>query len=84
MKKTLQFSALFLLVSVVSFAQSDKIWKRIDGSEIKAATNLRERSFPSSSNYFKLNVSSLRQQLFSAPKDAASSNVIVSIPNVNG
>lgn len=84
MKKTVHFSFLLVLISTFTFAQSDKSWKRINEQEAKSAKNATERDFPNSSKYFSLSIESFRQILFSAPKDGNSSNVIVSIPNING
>jgi len=84
MKKTLQFSFLLLLVSVFAFAQSDKNWKRTNKQDMSSAIGLKKRSFPESSAYFDLNLESFRQVLLSAPKEARSSNVIISVPNING
>lgn len=84
MKKTLRFSACLLLISSFAFSQSDKAWKRANEQEIKTFKNEKGREFPQSAKYYNLDVSSLRQTLFSAAKVASESNVIISIPNVNG
>lgn len=84
MKKTLRFSACLLLISSFAFAQSDKSWRRTNEQEIKTYKNVKGREFPQASKYYNLDVSSLRQTLFSAPKVASESNVIISIPNIDG
>jgi subtilisin-like proprotein convertase family protein len=84
MKKNLQFSFLLFLLSLALFAQSDKNWKKIEEQEAKSSKNLKQRTYPSSSNYYSLNLSSLRETLFSAPKEASSTNIILGMPNVNG
>lgn len=84
MKKTLRFSACLLLISSFAFAQSDKNWKRTTEQEITIFKNEKGRKFPQAAKYYSLNLTSLRQTLFSAPKIASESNVIVSIPNVDG
>ncbi|RZK97562.1 MAG: propanediol utilization protein, partial [Pedobacter sp.] len=63
---------------------SDKNWKRTNKQDMSSAIGLKKRSFPESSTYFDLNLESFRQVLLSAPKEARSSNVIISVPNING
>lgn len=84
MKKTLRFSACLLLISSFAFAQSDKSWRRTNEQEIKTYKNVKGREFPQASKYYNLDLSSLKQTLFSAPKVASESTVIISIPNVDG
>ena len=84
MKKTLQFSFLLLLVSVFAFGQSDKNWKRANSQDLNSKRELRKTAIPEASIYYELNLDSFRTALLSAPKDAASGNIIISVPNVEG
>ena len=82
MKKTLRFSACLLLISSFGFAQNSKSWTKVNEQEIRVVKDAKGREFPQSSKYFRLDVASMRQTLFSAPKLSQESNVIISIPNV--
>lgn len=84
MKKTLRFSACLLLVSSFAFAQNPKSWTKVNEQEIKIVKDVKGREFPQSSTYFRLDIASMKQTLFSAPKLNEESNVIISIPNVDG
>lgn len=84
MKKTLRFSACLLLVSSFAFAQNPKSWTKVNEQEIKIVKDAKGREFPYSSKYFRLDIASMRQTLFSAPKLSQESNVIISIPTVDG
>lgn len=84
MKKTLRFSACLLLISSFGFAQNSKSWTKVNEQEIRVVKDAKGREFPQSSKYFRLDVASMRQTLFSAPKLSQESNVIISIPNVDG
>ena len=85
MKKTLQLSFLLLLVSFSAIAQSGGYWKRTDAQELASAKSLKNRTFPSSSLYYDLNLESLRQSLSSVNDvQRTASKLIVSIPNIDG
>lgn len=84
MKKTLRFSACLLLVSSFAFAQNSKSWTKVNEQEIKIVKDAKGREFPYLSKYFRLDIASMRQTLFSAPKLSQESNVIISIPTVDG
>jgi len=84
MKKTLQLSFLLLLVSITALAQSDKYWKRTNTQESSTARALKNRTFPESSLYYNLNLETFRQAVSSINDAGKTSNVIVSIPNIDG
>lgn len=85
MKKTVQLILLLTMVSFSVFSQSDKSWSTISTTNLSSLTNVKQRTFPANSIYYSLNLESFRTLLLSAPQvRTVESNVIVSLPNVNG
>lgn len=85
MKKTLSLILLACLFFASSFAQSGKEWQSISLTEANLLPNLKGRTFPSDSKFYRLDLANLRSTLFSAPEvRTKESSVIVSIPNQSG
>ena len=84
MKKALLLSCFGLFVWSQGYSQKLNTWQSAQKNQVRevSKTAVRE-SFPKDFTLFKLDISSLKDKLFSI-NDDASKSVIVSIPNSNG
>jgi len=87
MRKSLLFSVLFLLVSILTYAQKDTYWSAnmARPGTIKANHAVSRQSFPKEFKLFTLNLQPLKAALFSIVGDhPASRSTVISLPNVAG
>jgi Metallo-peptidase family M12B Reprolysin-like/Secretion system C-terminal sorting domain len=87
MKKALLLALSFVLISMVGFTQTGKYWSsHIDmGGKITTDKAVTRQSFPKSFKLFDLNISLLRQDLFSIVGNQSSRrSTIISLPNADG
>lgn len=85
MKTKLQLILLLGINSLCAFSQSDKFWSGISKTEINEAANLKAKTFPTNSKYYKLNLESLKTVLLTAPEVISNTgNVIITIPGMSG
>ncbi|WP_264520695.1 zinc-dependent metalloprotease [Flavobacterium sp. N1994] len=76
---------LSISFSLLSNAQSDRIWKPYSGLPFTKTKNVNRLSFPKTFDLYELNFDNIKQVLNSAPDRYVSSNgVILTIPNTNG
>jgi hypothetical protein len=86
MKKTLLLGVFSVLSISFGYSQTEKAWKSFDGKEVKIAKTAERGTFPASYKLMQLELASLKNTLVTAPNRFGSdvSNVIISIPNVDG
>ena len=86
MKKTLLLVFFSALSISFGYSQTEKAWKPFNGKDVKVAKSAERASFPTAFKLMQLNLTSLKNALVSAPDRFGSevSNVIISIPNVDG
>lgn len=86
MKKTLLLGFFSVLSISFGYSQTEKAWKSFDGKEVKIAKIAQRETFPVSYKLMQLELASLKNILVTAPNRFGSdvSNVIISIPNVDG
>lgn len=79
------FILLSISFSLLSNAQSDRIWKPYSGLPFTKTKNVNRISFPKTFDLYELNFDNIKQVLNSAPDRFSSNNgVILTIPNTNG
>jgi hypothetical protein len=84
MKKNLLFATLAAFVMSAGYSQNDKFWSAHKGESSKITTDksVARLSFPKQFDLYELNLSNIRQTLFSS--QIANQKVIITLPNVNG
>ncbi|ESU23715.1 fpp1 protein [Flavobacterium enshiense DK69] len=65
-------------------AQTDNAWKRSSGEKIEASKNVKRLSFPKKFDLYDLNISTVREALFSVVDKSSKHSVIISLPNTKG
>ncbi|MGG7034078.1 MAG: reprolysin-like metallopeptidase [Flavobacterium sp.] len=85
MKFKIPFFVLIIALSFNSYAQSISGWSLVDGRRLENLANAKDRTFPSNTKYFQLDLTKIANLLYSA-KDVRNqeSYVVVSIPNIDG
>ena len=86
MKKTLLLVVFSILSISFGYSQTEKAWKTFNGKDVKVAKAVERTSFPATFTLMQLDLTSLKNALATAPDRFGSdvSNVIISIPNVDG
>jgi subtilisin-like proprotein convertase family protein len=85
MKKT-ALSALFVLFSVMTFAQTE-IWKKADESKLESLEKVRRKSLPREYQLFSLDLEGFKKQLIGAPVRGqfnGRSRHVITLPNSDG
>lgn len=87
MKKLLLLTTLLAMITVSGFSQTDKFWSANNESRSAIATDkaVKRLSYPTEFKLFNLNLSSLRQELFTVVGNKPSKHsTIISLPNASG
>lgn len=87
MTKKILLVFVFILVLSEGYSQSDQFWAnhKESGKKLMTDKGVARLSFPKEFKLFDLNVTSLRQTLFSTQNNTVlNKKVIISLPNVNG
>ena len=85
MKKTLLLT-LAVFATSIGHSQSDKFWSAFKGDSGKITTDkgVARLSFPKQFDLYDLNLSNLRQALFSMQNSTSFNKVIITLPNADG
>ncbi len=86
MKKTLLQTLLYVLFTTLAFSQSDRFWSVNNESRGSITTDkaVARLSFPKEFKLFNVNMSSLRQELFTVADNSVRHSTVITLPNVNG
>lgn len=87
MKKNLLLAIASVMMIAQGHAQTDKLWSGVSaGANFELTKNVQRETFPASVQLFKLDFAAMKQTLQNAPDrlTATSSNVIITLPNVEG
>lgn len=86
MKKTLLFTTCFLLLSFLSFSQTEKAWSTVKSNNFKALKSAERESFPTDFKLMELNLGVIKNQLKNVPvrSNSTKSNIVITLPNVDG
>ena len=88
MKKNFLLSILFVSITIISFAQNDRFWSANTqlASKIPTDKAVSRLAYPKEFKLINLNLTALKQELFTAAGANAASkhSTVVSLPNANG
>lgn len=86
MKKLLLIIVCSLFFTSEAFSQTDKAWGSVKSNDFTVAKTASRESFPVNFKLMQLNMAQLKNSLMTAPDRNSGdySDVIISIPNVNG
>ncbi|MEO6404790.1 MAG: reprolysin-like metallopeptidase [Ferruginibacter sp.] len=86
MKKGLLLTALLAMITMLGFSQTDQAWSANTKSRADIATDkaVARASYPKEFKLFNLNVSPLRQELFSVLNNSRKHSAIITLPNADG
>lgn len=87
MNRILMLMLVFISCSTLGFSQIDQVWTSHKLSNAKIATDkaVARQSFPKEFKLFDLNITPLRQELFSiVGKQPGKRTTVISLPNVTG
>jgi subtilisin-like proprotein convertase family protein len=77
---------LFVFITCITQAQSDKIWSEYNGNSIVLSKSVKRASFPLDFKMYQLNSDMLKQKLVTAANrfDSKAKGVVITMPNLNG
>lgn len=86
MKKTLLLIVFSIVLTNIGFSQTEKAWSNYKGQDVKVAISAQRESFPQEFELMQLDLSALRQVLFTATDRFATNrtSAIISLPNAEG
>ena len=86
MKKTLLLIVFSLVLTNFSYSQTEKAWSNYKGQDVKVAISAQRESFPQEFELMQLDLTILRQVLFTASDRFAEkrTSAIISLPNAEG
>ena len=86
MKKTLLLIVFSLALTNFSYSQTEKAWSNYKGQDVKVAISAQRESFPQEFELMQLDLSALRQVLFTASDRFAENrtSAVISLPNAEG
>ncbi len=87
MKRNLLAFFIVLTFSVVSYSQSDKIWKTADANQAGTLSKIERNGWPTEYKIYNLQLDALRNMLKNAPaltQSQSGSSVVVNFPDAEG
>lgn len=86
MKKTLLLFVFSIVLTNLGFSQTERAWTNYKGNDVKVAISAQRESFPLEFQLMKLDLSALRQVLFTASDRFAENrtSAVISLPNAEG
>ena len=86
MKKTLLLFVFSVVLTNLGFTQTERAWSNYKGNDIKVAISAQRESFPQEFELMELDLSALRQVLFTASDRFAENrtSAVISLPNAEG
>ena len=86
MKKTLLLFVFSIVLTNLGFSQTERAWSNYKGNDVKVAISAQRESFPQEFQLMELDLSALRQVLFTASDRFAENrtSAVISLPNAEG
>lgn len=86
MKKTLLLFVFSLVLTNIGFSQTERAWSNYKGQAVEVAISAQRESFPQEFQLMELDLSVLRQVLFTASDRFAENrtSAVISLPNAEG
>ncbi|MBP6038695.1 MAG: T9SS type A sorting domain-containing protein [Flavobacterium sp.] len=86
MKKTLLLFVFSIVLTNLGFSQTERAWSNYKGNDVKVAISAQRESFPQEFQLMELDLSALRQVLYTASDRFAENrtSAVISLPNAEG